>query len=175
MKHKTTDDLSEQFVVVDTRDHPLGVRTRYECHRDRRLIHRSVGVLIFDRQKKVLLQKRSLTKDLQPGLWAISAAGHVSAGETYRRAAERELFEELGIRAPIRYVGKWLFRDRRETEFDALYRGYYQGPFRTHPDEVAEVCFFSKRELDAKRRSKEVILSTWAVASLRHIGFITET
>ena len=47
----------------------------------------------------LLLQKRSLSKDSNPGCYDISSAGHVSAGDTYLPAALRELGEELGIRA----------------------------------------------------------------------------
>ena len=49
------------------------------------------------------MQRRSLEKngDLDP-----SASGHVGAGESYEAAAERELFEELGIRALPIYISK---------------------------------------------------------------------
>ncbi|MBN1308375.1 MAG: NUDIX domain-containing protein [Chitinispirillaceae bacterium] len=45
----------------------------------------------------LLLQKRSPFKETFPGLWDISAAGHISAGDSSRETAVRELREELGI------------------------------------------------------------------------------
>jgi len=43
------------------------------------------------------MQKRAVTKDVHPNCWDSSAAGHVDSGETYERAAVRELSEELGV------------------------------------------------------------------------------
>jgi len=62
------------------------------------LWHCSVHVWIFNSRGEVLLQKRALNKDAYPGLWDISSAGHVSAGETAEQAAVREVGEELGLK-----------------------------------------------------------------------------
>ncbi len=173
MKRQITDDLHELFIVVDRNDNVLGYRMRTECHRDKALIHRAVGVVIFDKKGRILLQKRSLTKDLQPGYWGISAAGHVSKGETYEQAVRRELVEELGIDVPVKHLHTRYFEDEREAEMNALYKTIYEGPFQTSPDEIDHVAFFSKEELDKKISSGEVMLSTWAAATLKHIGFLT--
>ena len=45
---------------------------------------------------ELLLQKRSAQKDSFPGLYDISAAGHLAPGEDFAAAARRELAEELG-------------------------------------------------------------------------------
>lgn len=63
------------------------------------LWHRTVHVWLVNDDDEILLQKRSLTKESHPGLWDISCAGHISAGETPREAALKELEEELGITA----------------------------------------------------------------------------
>ena len=44
----------------------------------------------------ILIQKRTKTKKLMPGMWA-ATGGAAMAGETSERAARRELGEELGI------------------------------------------------------------------------------
>lgn len=59
--------------------------------------HRSAHVWIVTSSGFVLLQRRSLAKRNFPGLWDVSAAGHVAAGETAEAAAIRETMEELGI------------------------------------------------------------------------------
>ena len=46
---------------------------------------------------ELLLQKRSAQKDSFPGLYDISAAGHLDPGEDFAAAARRELAEELGV------------------------------------------------------------------------------
>ena len=45
---------------------------------------------------ELVLQRRAATKDVWPGRWDASAAGHVRFGETEREAA-REIEEELGV------------------------------------------------------------------------------
>ena len=63
--------------------------------------HRAVHVwVVAPASREVLLQRRADTKDSWPGLWDISSAGHVSAGQASAHAAGRELEEELGLRAP---------------------------------------------------------------------------
>ena len=55
-----------------------------------------VHVCVFNRKGQLLIQRRSGEKLLWAGLWDVSAAGGVDAGETSRQAAEREFREELG-------------------------------------------------------------------------------
>ncbi len=46
---------------------------------------------------EILLQKRAMTKVSKPGMYHISAGGHVNVGETPVEAAARETLEEMGI------------------------------------------------------------------------------
>ncbi len=59
--------------------------------------HATVHIWLFTKDKKILLQKRALTKKVFPGLWDISVAGHIAAGETILTSAKREVFEEIGL------------------------------------------------------------------------------
>lgn len=60
--------------------------------------HLVVIILVFSKDGRLLIQKRTETKAGWPGMWDISAGGAVTAGETSAMGAERELFEEIGIR-----------------------------------------------------------------------------
>src|SRR5580765_8401907 len=86
----------EIFDVVNEQDEVIGRRPRNEVHR-LGLMHRAVHVLVFNARGEVFLQKRSMSKDRQPGLWDSSASGHVDTGEEYDACAVRELGEELGL------------------------------------------------------------------------------
>tara|TARA_B110000902_G_scaffold255839_1_gene321709 strand:+ start:608 stop:1150 length:543 start_codon:yes stop_codon:yes gene_type:complete len=59
--------------------------------------HATVHIWLFTSEKKILLQKRALTKKVFPGIWDISVAGHIGAGEEILEAAKREIFEEIGL------------------------------------------------------------------------------
>src|ERR1041384_1701595 len=87
----------EWFDVVNVRDEVVGRALRREVHA-RGLWHRAIHVLVFNAAGQVFLQKRSMLKDLSPGLWDSSCSGHLDAGEDYDGAAVRELAEEIGAR-----------------------------------------------------------------------------
>jgi isopentenyl-diphosphate delta-isomerase len=59
--------------------------------------HATAHIWLFTSGKKILLQKRALTKKVFPGIWDISVAGHIGAGEAILEGAKREVFEEIGL------------------------------------------------------------------------------
>ncbi|MFB1040553.1 MAG: NUDIX domain-containing protein [Polaribacter sp.] len=59
--------------------------------------HATAHIWFFTSDKKILLQKRALTKKVFPGIWDISVAGHIGAGEEILEGAKREVFEEIGL------------------------------------------------------------------------------
>ncbi|MEP5351964.1 MAG: 16S rRNA (adenine(1518)-N(6)/adenine(1519)-N(6))-dimethyltransferase RsmA [Luteolibacter sp.] len=86
----------ELFDVVDENDVPTGTATRREVH-EKGLIHRAIHVFVFNKKGDLYLQKRSVLKDMNPGVWDSSVSGHLDAGEDYLTAAVREVEEEMGI------------------------------------------------------------------------------
>ena len=72
------------------------------------------------RDWELLLQRRALHKESWPGMWDISAAGHVEAGGSALTTAQRELWEELGLRFP-RDAFQPLFTHRQR------FRGEFHG------------------------------------------------
>lgn len=130
--------MSEEFFdVVNERDEVVSYATRSEVHA-RSLLHRAVHVLVFNAQGEVLLQKRSMQKDRQPGLWDSSASGHVDRGETYNACAVRELCEEIGLRLeqPPQRLFKLSACRETDQEHVWVYRCESEGPFVLNPEEV---------------------------------------
>ncbi len=56
-----------------------------------------VHVCIFNSKGEMLIQKRADDIIRWPGFWDISVGGGASAGDSSRKAAERETAEELGL------------------------------------------------------------------------------
>ena len=131
--------VEEWFDVVNDRDEVVGRATRREVHATG-LWHRAVHILVFDAAGRVFLQKRSMLKDLSPGLWDSSCSGHLDAGEDYDVAAIRELGEEIGIKlAPDEQPVRWFRIDACEPtgwEFVWVYRLRYDGPLTLDPLEI---------------------------------------
>ena len=170
-----TDDQNELFDLVDESDQVIGRISRREAHHNPQLIHRSVGVLVFNRQGELFMQKRSLTKDLDAGLWAISVGGHPSAGQDSQPAAIRELKEELGIESQISLVKKYLVRLATETELQTAYQTKHNGPFKLNSDEVETGSFFHLEQIEHMVNRKQMTVSLCSLICL-HIclGMFTE-
>lgn len=79
--------------------------------------HLVVHIWVISSDGKVLIQKRSQNKKLMPGEWAATGGAAIS-GETSFQAANRELFEELGIRSTPETLKKLLRLKRRNSLLD---------------------------------------------------------
>lgn len=127
----------EIFDIVNERDEVIGRKPRSEVHA-RGLLHRAIHVLVFNSRGEVFLQKRSMKKDRQPGVWDSSCSGHVDAGEDYDETAMRELREEIGLRLerPPQRLFKLDACAETDAEFVWVYRGESEGPFELQAEEI---------------------------------------
>ena len=90
--------MKEEFLEVYSHE---GTKTgqkksKSEIHR-KGLFHSTVHVWIFTEEGNILIQKRSKKKELNPGVWDVSVAGHIKFNENIKKAAKRETLEETGI------------------------------------------------------------------------------
>ncbi|SDE23009.1 NUDIX hydrolase [Desulfuromonas thiophila] len=142
--------VEDMLEVVDEADQVIGCFPRRQCHGDPRLVHRVAHVLVFDPQGRLLLQKRSEAKDVQPGRWDTSVGGHLDPGETYDMAACREMQEELGIAVrTLRPLYRYRWRTSFESENVMTFLLHYQGPIRFAPAEIDAVRWWHADEIDA--------------------------
>ncbi len=131
----------ESVVIVDDRNRVVGALPREDMRR-RRLPHRATFILVFDSKGRLLVQKRTLTKDLYPGYFDLAAGGVVVEGESYEDSAEREAEEELGIcGVALERQFDFYFEDRGNRCFGRVYACVCDGPFRLQPEEVVSVEF----------------------------------
>jgi 8-oxo-dGTP pyrophosphatase MutT (NUDIX family) len=132
---------------VDDHDNVIAVvpRTRIRAEA---LLHRSVGVIVRSSRGEVLIQRRSMTKDLHPGWWDIGAGGVVSAGESYAASAVRELYEELGVEVEqLTFLFAGTFRSPTLNLLGQIFEAVHDGPFAFNDGEVAEAFFVTIAEL----------------------------
>lgn len=144
----------EWLEIVDDHDRVVGRARRAECHGNPNLVHRTAHVVVFASDGRLLLQKRSRGKDIQPGKWDTAVGGHLSPGENYEQAARREAAEELGIdlgHEPLEFLFQHHIRNRVESENVAVYKLVHDGPFRPPPGEVDALQFWSADEIAQAR------------------------
>jgi isopentenyldiphosphate isomerase len=110
--------------------------SREEVHR-LGLWHKTVHIWVVTPAGELLLQKRAPAKESHPGLWDISAAGHITAGDTSVSAAVRELREEIGISV-----------DERDLRFLFSLRQRYEDRERAFIDREFTDIYLLRREVD---------------------------
>lgn len=153
--------MEEYLDVLDENGDFTGqTATRAVCHRDG-LWHRGVVVhVVSPDNNRILLQKRSDTKRLWPGLWDLAAGGHVDAGEFSYQAALREAEEELGLKydsSELVFIGSTRsqqdindIRNRHFNDYFVLYKDFDPKTLTLDPAEVTEIKWFSYPEFKAK-------------------------
>ncbi len=142
-------DSEEHLEIVNEKGEIIGLAPRSEIHGNPSLMHRVVHVLVFNKKAELLLQQRSLNKDVAPGRWDTSVGGHVGVGEDLLLSAEREMEEELGIAGcEIEYLYSYMHSNPYETEMVATYRCVYEGPISFNRDEIDEVKHWDIAEIE---------------------------
>lgn len=70
-------------------------------------ISRVVAIMVRNSEGKILVCKRGSHKTIDANMLDLSAFGNVDAGEDYEQAAQRELWEETGIKSPVKMLDKF--------------------------------------------------------------------
>lgn len=139
----------EMIEIVDAEGRTIGVGRRSDLHGNPALLHKVVHVLVFNDAGELLLQKRSMNKDVAPGKWDTSVGGHVSPGEDLKAAALREMKEELGVTPEdITPLYSHVYTDSHESELVFTYRCTDNGPFSFNRQEIDEVAFRNIEDIE---------------------------
>lgn len=140
----------EFLPVVEPSGLVIGRSTRSYCHGGAKPLHPVIHVHIIDRFSRIYLQKRPMTKDIQPGKWDTAVGGHVSYGESIVEAVYRESFEELRFMEfnPI-HLETYEFESPVEREMVSVFAAVGSYELTPDPDEVEEGRWWPVEEIDA--------------------------
>jgi len=132
-------DPIEEYIDICAPDGNLtGIsKPRNRVHQDGDW-HRSVHVWVLNDKRELLIQRRAFEKENHPGLWDVSCAGHIIAGDSSLQSAVRELEEELG-----------LFVQPEELEQLFSIESHYVLNNETYIDNEWVDVYLLKRNLDA--------------------------
>ncbi len=147
---KTNDsDPSLELVVIVDRDNRItGATPRWKMRRDR-LIHRASFIIVFRPGGRLLVQKRTLDKDIYPGLLEIAAGGVVRHGETYKISALRELQEETGITGiDLNFHFDFYFEDDSNRVWGRIFSCIWDGDIKPQKEEVEWGRFLGQDEIE---------------------------
>jgi len=144
--------MSEMLEIVDEEGRVIGTAPRSEAHGNNALLHRVVHVFVFDAAGRLLLQKRSMRKDVAAGKWDTSVGGHVDPGESVETAAAREMAEELGITtsAPLTFMYSYIHKNPFESELVYSYSAIHDGPVVFNAEEIDAVAHFELNDIKSR-------------------------
>lgn len=118
--------MDELIDLLDENEIKIGkTATRKEVHK-KGLWHRAIVVALINDNNQILLQQRSYNKEKNAGMWDISVAGHLSAGDTSKMGAIRELKEELNVDCSeneLEYI--LTYKDQRIIREDFIENQFY--------------------------------------------------
>ena len=140
----------ELFDIYDEAGNRVGVAPRRECHGNPKLLHHTAHVVVIHPETgAMLLQKRAVTKDIQPGKWDTAVGGHLALGEDYEAGARRELAEELGVTAPMKleYLFDGKIRNSVESEDTRVFAIRMAEGFKFQKSEIDAIRFWTAAEL----------------------------
>jgi len=141
-------EQAELLDIVNAQDEFIGQHTRGGFYTSE--LHASGGLLRFahiflkNDAGDILLQQRSATKSNHPNLLDLSAAGHVSAGDSYEQAAYREMQEEIGITTDLTP----LFKRHVGRGFAQVFTGSYNGKITPDPAEVKATHWHTPEDIN---------------------------
>jgi len=139
----------EWFPLVDEEGNVTGKAPRSVCHSGTKLLHPVVHVHVFNKNGNLLLQKRSLKKDTQPGKWDTAVGGHISFGENLETGLAREIEEEIGLKnVDCQFVTKYVWESEIEKELTYVFFALQNGDININPDEIDEAKFWSRNEIN---------------------------
>src|SRR5690349_66974 len=141
----------DEVVLVNIHDEPTGTMEKMAAHLTPHL-HRAFSVFLFNSEHKLLLQQRAFSKYHSAGLWTNTCCSHPKPGEDTQSAAQRRLFEELGLQAEITPAFNFIYQvsfknGLHEYEYDHVYTGVYDGEVFPKADEVSAYCYKSLNEI----------------------------
>jgi isopentenyldiphosphate isomerase len=126
--HRAASD-AELVAWVDEHDQLQGVLERAQL-RERGLIGRGTFILLFNSAGELCVHRRTLSKAIYPG------------DESYAESAARELEEELGVGGVALTAHEhFLFDQRGNRLWCAVFSAVWDGPLRLQPEEVLEARF----------------------------------
>jgi len=156
----------EKLILVDEKDNVLGYESKDVCHNGDGILHRAFSIFIFNSQGELLLQQRSQEKRLWGLYWSNTCCSHPRKGETYEQATMRRLQEELGLKAPLKFLFKFQYQARfnnkgSENELCSVYVGKCDEPPSVNPNEIAAVRYIPPEDLEKEMQLHPDKFTPW--------------
>lgn len=162
----------EEVILVNEKDEVTGTMEKMEAHR-KGVLHRAFSVVLFNSQGELLLQKRAAEKYHSGGLWTNTCCSHPLPGEEISEAAVRKLMQEMGIRTPLTFSYKFIYKTSLdngliEHEYDHVLIGLYDHAPSLNSSEAEDWKFAALEEVQHDARLHPEAYTYWFRLILTH-------
>lgn len=160
-------DENEWVILVDESDQSFEFGPKLGTH-ETGALHRAISVFVFNTSGELLLQKRAACKYHSAGKWANTCCGHPRPNESSQSAAERRLYEEMGMRVDLKFGFKSRYEarldnDMIENEIPYLYFGVSDSLPQPNPDEVSAFEYVRLEHINDELKRDAGRFSAWLI------------
>lgn len=166
--------IEEKVVLINKEDKVLGLMGKQEAH-EKGVLHRAISIILFNKKGEILLQQRADSKYHWAGIWSNAVCTHPRENETYIAAANRRVYEELGVSTVLKPVFYFIYKATdvesglTEHELDHVFIGNYEGEIPFNTNEVKAVRWISKTALDNEMEENPERFSFWFKIILKEL------
>lgn len=166
--------MTEMVILVNENDQEVGIAEKMHAHK-LGLLHRAFSVFVVRENYPswdILLQQRRYDKYHCGELWTNTCCSHPRVDETIKDAAERRLFEEMGMKVPLQQVNSFIYKAEFENglvehEYDYVLIGYYTNQdIKINPKEVQNYAWISIDALLASIDEHPEVYTPWLLPAL---------
>ncbi|EYT61460.1 isopentenyl-diphosphate Delta-isomerase [Microbacterium sp. UCD-TDU] len=151
----------------------IGTLPKSEVHTHDTPLHLAFSCYVLDREGRLLLTRRALSKKTWPGVWTNSFCGHPRPDEAMSDAVRRHGAGELGLQLSEIRVALPDYRYRAvdasgivENEICPVHVAVFDGEPAANPDEVSEWTWVAVGPLVEAVTHAPFAFSPWLVEQL---------
>ena len=157
--------MKDHVILVSSEDKSIGYMEKIEAHQ-KGLLHRAISVFILNEREEMLIQRRALSKYHTPGIWSNTACSHPRKNETVMEAADRRLFEEMGMKTTLNYGFKFLYKAEFkngliEHELDHVFFGFSNEKPSINISEVCDYKYLDQGKIETMILQQPENFSPW--------------
>ncbi len=157
--------MREHVILVDENDKETGVMEKMEAH-EKGVLHRAFSIFVFNKDNKLILHRRALSKYHSPGLWTNTCCSHPRAGECTDDAVHRRLIEEMGFDTELEEIFSFTYKSEvgqglTEHEFDHVFAGVYDGKINANPEEVDSWKLMDMDDIKSEMQTHPELYTVW--------------
>lgn len=154
--------------LVNKKGIRIGAIDKLEAHKQGKL-HEAFSILIFNKNRELLIQRRALNKYHSGGLWTNTCCSHPKVNEELKAAVRRRLKEEMGFNCNLKKIDSVIYKTKKlnnnliEYEFDHIFIGNTKKeiPILANKNEVCEYKWIKISDLKNKIRTNPQNFTEW--------------